>query len=176
MINFSEIISLCSLIFLTAVQGSEFFSHLPSSISTIQPRTSLKPYGAHVTLETFVVRGETEDEFHLSAALALEADQRGCSSLFINNLYINDSLWYGPSYFTSHPDFIDRDGIQFLYIKSLTFLREKNYLGLLPGDNGVFQMKRSLIVRKIFPGRDQHILVGDVIINGYSYGPFLLTA
>ena len=136
-----------------------------------------------VTLETFDVKGgDHEDSFTIpediiEGAMAEEANRRNCNSLFVKGLIVNECCWSGPRYYTKKPDFIDPNGVKILYIRSLCFPEDDRYFDLYPGETkGVEDMKKNLVIRKIFLGRKEHILVGDVIVNDISYGPFLLLA
>lgn len=113
----------------------------------------------------------------LESILESEAKRLDLNSMYIHRLSINGEEIYGPKYYTQKPDVIKRGKSKFYYVHKLKFYRDETLPILLPDfETGASEIKKSLVTRRIFEGRDENILVGNVYVDDLNYGPILLPA
>ena len=117
--------------------------------------------------------------YNIAALLENELSIQDCNTIFYNNLKI-DGRSLGPKYFTSKPEIVILGGMKYLHISWLHFFKSKiiSEISLTDEkyDKYVEKMKRKLIKRSVFVGRNEHILVSNVIIGEVGYGPIFLPA
>lgn len=163
---------------LFSISSALFFLAVANVIrgATWFPKTSPK---SHLTIKSLELemRGGSKGHLHvpdqkITKFLAKKAAENNSASIFVNKLFFSENSWYGPVYYSSKPDLIERDNIKLLYVESLQFLEYP--INRLETTEEIECFKRVLVERKIFIGRDEPVMVGDVIVNNYSLGPIFL--
>lgn len=113
----------------------------------------------------------------LVTILAYEVERLGLEALFVNQLSINGNEIQGPMYFTIEPIFLTHGKAKYFFVPKIKFYRNMKFIIPFPNhQNGIEDIKRSLVTRDIFIGRTEDILVGKVHIDDVNYGPILLPA
>jgi hypothetical protein len=115
--------------------------------------------------------------YSLTALLENELSARNCDAIFIGELSIDGSI-IGPRYFTSKPEkkIVILEGVKYFHIYSLKIYSSKDPATFRLNEEYMERTKRELVTRSIFVGRNENILVSNVIIGKVNYGPILLPA